>query len=123
MDLVGRSGELELWKIQSIKKRSMTILMVQQMNFTAQLELLRQLINRHSGRVSLSLSSSLWIVPEISTTLAARADCRPKPLNILSTMVDLRPRKLILTLQKMAFANSQRRILLSKSSTQSISLW
>ena len=65
---------------------------------------------RHLERGSLYPSSSLWTVPKLSITLAAMEDCHPKLLSTLNTMVGLKPRKLILTLDKMAPANFLQKI-------------
>lgn len=89
----------------------------------AQLELLRQLTIRHLEKEYLSLSNSLWIVLELSITMAAMVAFLLKPLNTLNPTVASTQRKLILTPGKMEPANFQRKTSVYKSSTQSTLLW
>lgn len=78
---------------------------------------------RHLERQSLSLSNSLWIALEPSITLAAVEGCHPRPLSTSNTMAALTLRRHILTLEKMVNANSQQKMLASKSLTLLTSPW
>lgn len=88
-------------------------------SFVALLELLRQPIIRLLETESLCRSSSLWIVLVLLITLAAMVDCHLKPLSTSNTTVVLNLRKHIPTLEKMVYANSHRKMLVSRCSIPS----
>lgn len=100
-----------------------SILVLNNLPIAARLELLKQLTTRRLERESLYQNSSLWTVPNLSTTLDAMVGCHPKPLNTSNTMVVLIPKKHILTLEKMVYANSHLKMLVSKSATLSTLPW
>ena len=90
---------------------------------TVLLERLRQLITKHLEKEYPSLSSSLWIVLELSITMAAMVAFLPKPLNTSNPTAASTQRKLILTPVKMEPASILLRTSVYKSLTQSTSLW
>ena len=87
------------------------------------LERLRQLITKHLEKEYHSLSNSLWIVLELSTTMAAMVAFLPKPLNTSNPTAASTRRKLILTPVKMEPASIQLKTSVYKSLTQSTLLW
>ena len=93
------------------------------LHFAVPLELLRQLTIRHLGKESLFLSSSLWTVLEPLITLVAVVGCHPKPLNTSNITVALIQRRHTLTREKMVYANSHLKMLVSKSLTLSTLPW
>ena len=105
VDLAGLSGELKLTTPDHWIDLSST----HQINvylFAVPLEPWRQLMHRHSARISLCLSSSLLIVRMHSTILVAMAVYHPRLLSMLNTMGVLTPKRHIHTQQRMGNVNS-----------------